>query len=109
MFALPARWEASVVLPEFTWMLLVGPPQIVIFGVPCNWKASFSVGWSTIIGIGANRSTIAAVAVAVTLVNDVGVIIRMRVVSTLRDTVARTRVVAYEAERFTPGAEPGKS
>src|SRR5215469_3910040 len=89
-------------------MLRLGPPQIVIDGVPCTESDCVSVGWVTMIGTGDTTLTIAAVAVAFTVV-AVGPKKRISVVATLRDTVTRIRVTGSVVERVTPGAEAGKS
>ena len=49
-------------------MLRAGPPQIVIEGVPLRVKELLSVGWVTRIGVGDITLTMAAIAVAETVV-----------------------------------------
>jgi len=85
---------------------------MVTVGVPWSDRGEGSllveVGCITRIGTGEFMSTIAAVAVAVTVVN-VGPKSRIRVVLTSRDTVTFTRLVGYAPDSETPGAEVGKS
>ena len=51
---------------EFTWMLRLGPPQILIVMPPFPLNVLGLLGWVMIIGIGETLLTIAAVAIAVT-------------------------------------------
>src|SRR5579863_9458599 len=51
---------------ELTWMLLLGPPTIVMFGFPCVLRACDTVGFKTRIGIGDVASITPQIAVAPT-------------------------------------------
>jgi len=62
----------------------------------------------TIMGTGEVTSTMAAVAVAVTVV-EVDPNNRMSVAFTLLETVTFTRWVGYTVDKVTPGADVGKS
>jgi hypothetical protein len=85
-------------------MLRLGPPQIVIFGVPFIEREPGSVGWVIRIGTGASTSTIPAMAEADT-VDTVGPSRAINVVLTFRLTVTRMRAVGsvVDGEKLTPG------
>src|SRR5437762_3148443 len=97
---------SAVALDEFTCMLRLGPPHILIKGVPFIAKEPERVGWVTRIGTGAITLTIAAIAVAFMVVT-VEPKRRRRVVFTSREIMTLMRLVGSLAERATPGAEVG--
>src|SRR6266851_3322472 len=94
----------AVGLIELTCMLRVGPPQILIKALsPTIVSASGRDGWVTRIGTGATTSTIAAMAVAFTLVKVASPTKRINVVLTSLCTVTLMRWVVSD-EKATPGA-----
>ena len=101
----------AVELDEFTWMLLLGPPQMVSFGiepVPPMCNAPERVGCVTMIGIGDCVLTIAAVAIALTFANAAAPTIRSSVVGTWRVTVASRPFRGYGANaRAAPKQNTG--
>ena len=101
---------SDVALSEFTSILLDGPPQMVIVGLPFELSAPESVGWVTRMGTGATTSTIAAIPIALT-VEVAGPSNRISPVFNVLWTVALITVTGSTVDRVTPGTapEPGKS
>src|SRR6185437_5362837 len=92
----------------FTWMLLCGPPQIWIDGLPCRSKDCESVGCVTRIGTGEMICTMAAAATALTFVEETPNIF-ISVVRTERVIVTRTAAVGKLGDSETPGMDAGRS